>query len=253
MTRSVPPCWPQWLWSHIPFIWLGVCTVYRQRLWYVSQACHSTARGSVPWWWASTLFWWRTTSGVALPLSCWYDFCNPHSPLRALLCTACWRRGNGFDCYVIYHLLKGVLFSVELVVLLELEEIVPFGVVLNFWVEEISILMRLQLRYWFPAARRILVLMSTIGRKTCLRPHLVVSNGNISNNKEEGRGKTSFRIDRGRGKYCNRVRIFCADTYATSSTCGFSLWSHSTRAPRLKYLLNYLLHNRQWKKLYWSR
>ena len=46
---------------------------------------------------------------------------------------------NGFDRYGIYHLMKCVLLPVELVVLLELEELAPLGVVLNFWVEELWI------------------------------------------------------------------------------------------------------------------
>ena len=39
---------------------------------------------------------------------------------------------NGFDRHGIYHLLKGVLLTAELVVLLELEELAPLGIVLNF-------------------------------------------------------------------------------------------------------------------------
>ena len=48
-------------------------------------------------------------------------------------------RDDGLDCYFIYHLLKGILLPFDLVVLLELEEFAPLGVVLNFWVEELRI------------------------------------------------------------------------------------------------------------------
>ena len=48
-------------------------------------------------------------------------------------------RNDGFERHGIYHLLKSVLLPVGLVVLLELEELAPLGVVLNFWVEELRI------------------------------------------------------------------------------------------------------------------
>ena len=35
--------------------------------------------------------------------------------------------------------MEGVIFPFDFVVLLELEELVPFGVVLNLWVEELGI------------------------------------------------------------------------------------------------------------------
>ena len=46
-------------------------------------------------------------------------------------------RGDSFDRHGINHLLKGVLLLVDLVVLLELEELAPLGVVLNFLIEEL--------------------------------------------------------------------------------------------------------------------
>ena len=45
---------------------------------------------------------------------------------------------NGFDHNSIDHLLKGVFLAVDLVVLLELEDLAPLGVVLNFRIEELS-------------------------------------------------------------------------------------------------------------------
>ena len=45
---------------------------------------------------------------------------------------------DGFNHHGINHLLKGVLLPVDLVVLLELEELAPLGVVLNFWIEELG-------------------------------------------------------------------------------------------------------------------
>ena len=47
-------------------------------------------------------------------------------------------RNDGFDRHVTNYLLKSVLLPVYLVILLDLEEIVPLGVVLNFWIEELS-------------------------------------------------------------------------------------------------------------------
>ena len=47
-------------------------------------------------------------------------------------------RDDDFDHYGIDHLLKGVLLPVDLVELLELEELAPLGVVLNFWIEELG-------------------------------------------------------------------------------------------------------------------
>ena len=44
-------------------------------------------------------------------------------------------RNYGFNRLVIDHPLKIVLPSVDLVVLLELEELSPLGIVLNFWIE----------------------------------------------------------------------------------------------------------------------
>ena len=48
-------------------------------------------------------------------------------------------RDNGFNRHRIYHLLEGILLPFDLVVLLELEELAPLGVVLNFWVGELGI------------------------------------------------------------------------------------------------------------------
>ena len=45
---------------------------------------------------------------------------------------------DGFNHHGINHLLKGVLLPVDLVVLLDLEELAPLGVVLNFWIEELG-------------------------------------------------------------------------------------------------------------------
>ena len=45
---------------------------------------------------------------------------------------------NGFNRHSIDHLLKGVLLTVDPVVLLELGELAPLGVVLNFWIEELE-------------------------------------------------------------------------------------------------------------------
>ena len=47
-------------------------------------------------------------------------------------------RDNGFDHNGIDHLLKGVFLAVDLVVLMELEDLAPLGVVLNFRIEELS-------------------------------------------------------------------------------------------------------------------
>ena len=47
-------------------------------------------------------------------------------------------RNDGFDSHGIDHLLKSVLLPVDLVVLLDLDEIAPLGVVLNFWIEELG-------------------------------------------------------------------------------------------------------------------
>ena len=46
---------------------------------------------------------------------------------------------DGFNHHGINHLLKGVLLPVDLVVLLDLEELAPLGVVLNFWIEELGL------------------------------------------------------------------------------------------------------------------
>ena len=47
-------------------------------------------------------------------------------------------RYNGFDRHSIYHLLKGVLLPVDVLVLLELEERAPLDVVFKFWIEELG-------------------------------------------------------------------------------------------------------------------
>ena len=44
-----------------------------------------------------------------------------------------------FNCYGINQPLKGVLLSVDLVVLLDLEELTPLCIVFNFWVKDIRI------------------------------------------------------------------------------------------------------------------
>ena len=44
-----------------------------------------------------------------------------------------------FDCHRFNHLLKCVLLSVDLVVLLDLEELAPLGVVLKFLIEELRL------------------------------------------------------------------------------------------------------------------
>ena len=45
---------------------------------------------------------------------------------------------DGFDRHSIHHPLKGVTLPVELVVLLDLEELTPLGVVLNLGIEELG-------------------------------------------------------------------------------------------------------------------
>ena len=45
---------------------------------------------------------------------------------------------DGFNHHGINHLLKGVLLPVDLVVLLDLEELAPLVVDLNFWIEELG-------------------------------------------------------------------------------------------------------------------
>ena len=46
--------------------------------------------------------------------------------------------GNGFNRHRINHLVKGVLLSVDLVILLELEKLAPLDVFLNFFIEEVG-------------------------------------------------------------------------------------------------------------------
>ena len=57
-------------------------------------------------------------------------------------------RNDGFDRHGICHLLKGVLLPFDPVVLLELEDLVPLGVVLNFWVEDIGIFDAPAVEFW---------------------------------------------------------------------------------------------------------
>ena len=48
-------------------------------------------------------------------------------------------RNYGFDRHSVDHLLKNVLLPVDLVVLQDLEELVPLGVVLSYWIEELGL------------------------------------------------------------------------------------------------------------------
>ena len=57
-------------------------------------------------------------------------------------------RNDGFDRHRICHLLKGVLLPFDPVVLLELEDLVPLGVVLNFWVKDIGIFDAPAVKFW---------------------------------------------------------------------------------------------------------
>ena len=48
-------------------------------------------------------------------------------------------RNDVFNRHGINHLLKGIILPVDLVVLLELEDLAPLDVLLNFWTEELGL------------------------------------------------------------------------------------------------------------------
>ena len=82
---------------------------------------------------------------------------------------------NGFDHHRVDPLLEGVLLPFELLVLLELEDLAPLGIILDYWIEEIGFFSLSQLRLLFPAVGRILDLLRMGGRNSCFPPHLVVT------------------------------------------------------------------------------
>ena len=48
-------------------------------------------------------------------------------------------RDDGLDCHIVHHLLEGVLLPLDLMVILDMEELAPPCVVLNFWVGDLKL------------------------------------------------------------------------------------------------------------------
>ena len=102
---------------------------------------------------------------------------------------------DGFNRHGIDHLRKSVLLPVELVIVLELEELAPLGVVLNFWIEDLGQFDAPELEFLYPGSkthfglgeheRKENVLASPFGgRKMARKCHDLVAE--VSNGVEVG-------------------------------------------------------------------